>query len=89
MHERIQLYSMEENLLREIETTLQMFFNRSQSGEPLRAAEVMTSIPTEKLATIMAWAQIGLRDYVLCKNRALEGDLVSIKPITIPFQEPA
>lgn len=83
------LPNIEENLLREIEVHLQMFRNRAESGEPLRAAEVLTQIPTEKLATLMAWAQVALRDHVIGQRNTIKGEAVMINPMYIPFTQDA
>lgn len=72
------LPSREEMLLREIQAQLQMWKNMER---PLKAAEMMSTIHIDKLAEIMAWAEISLRDYVISRKFALQNEAVTIKPV--------
>ena len=71
-------HNQEYCLLREIEAHLQMWQNMQR---PLKAQDMLTTISTEKLATIMAWAQVSLREHVVAQNRAKETALLAPPPV--------
>lgn len=58
--------SREEMLLRKIQAQLQTY------TPPQHASEYITQIATEELATIMAWAELGLRQHVVKQRCALQ-----------------
>lgn len=70
--------SREELLLRKIQAQLEMWKNMER---PLKAAEMMTTIATDELAMLMAWAEISLRDYVLARKRSINQAAVTISPV--------
>jgi hypothetical protein len=74
----LEAYSQEYYLLREIEAHLQMWQNIQR---PLKAQDMITTISTEKLVTLMAWAQYGLRERVVSQNRAKETALLAPPPV--------
>ena len=69
--------SQEYYLLREIDAQLRRWGSLER---PLKASEMQTTVSTDKLATIMAWAQVALREEVRHQNLAPE--MRNVTPVT-------
>lgn len=67
----------EENLMRKLNAQLNFYHNRQ---EPLRAAEIVTTVSTEELAEVMAWAVIALRGVVVQQKFAMRETTVKSDP---------
>lgn len=74
------MQSREYHLLREINAQLEQW---GAMERPLKAAQMMTTIPTDKLAEVMAWAQIALRGVVTEQSLARQMRNVTPKPMML------